>query len=125
GDLVLGKGAVEVGDVVLLPGAHGAVEDARNSEAAEVVGVIEIRDQDLEGAFGIALGDGDRLNDLLEEGLEVGAGDVEIAGSGAQLAVGVKNGKVEDGLVGIKVDEEVIDLVEHLLRAGVGTVDLV
>ena len=112
-------------DAVLLAGAHGAVEDARDGEAAEVVGVVEIGDEDLDGAFGIALGDGDGLDDLLEEGLKIGAGNGGIGGRGAQLAVGVEHGKVEHGLVGVEVDEEVVDLVQNLLRAGVGTVDLV
>jgi hypothetical protein len=68
---------------------------------------------------------GDGLEDELEERLQVGAGDGEVHGGGAGLAVGVDDGEVEDGLVGVEVDEEVIDLVQDFLRAGVGAVDLV
>ena len=50
GDLVLGECAVDAGDVVLLAGAHGAVEDAADGEAAEVVGVVEVGDEDLQRA---------------------------------------------------------------------------
>ena len=41
------------------------------------------------------------------------------------FAVGVDDGEVEHGLVGVEIDEEVVDLVEDLLGAGVGAVDLV
>ena len=122
---MLGEGSVDLSDRVLLAGAHGAVEDATDGETAEVIGVVEVGDEDLKGAFGVALRDGDGLDDLLEEGLEVGAGNGEIVGRGAGLAVGVHDGEVEHGLVGVEVDEEVVDLVENFLRAGVGAVDLV
>ncbi len=46
--LTLGEGAVELGDVDLLAGLEGAVEDAGDGEAAEVVGVVEVGDEDLE-----------------------------------------------------------------------------
>ncbi len=117
GDLVLGKGTVDLGDRVLLTGAHGAVEDATDGETTEVVGVVEVGDEDLDGALGIALGDGDGRDDLLEEGLEVGAGDAGVCGGGAELAVGVEDGEVENRLVGVEIDEEVVDLVEDFLGA--------
>jgi hypothetical protein len=116
---------VDAGDVVLFAGAHGAVEDAADGEAAEVVGVVEVGDEDLQRAVGIALGDGDGLDDLLEERLEIDAGDGEVECRGADLAVGVEDGEVKHVFVGIEVDEEIVDLVENLLHAGVGTVDLV
>jgi hypothetical protein len=77
------------------------------------------------GPVGIALGDGDGLDDLLEERLEIDAGDGQVECRGADLAVGVEDGEVEHVFVGVEVDEEVVDLVENLLHAGVGTVDLV
>ena len=48
-----------------------------------------------------------------------------IGGCRAQLGVGVEHGKVELVFAGVEIDEEVVDLVEHFLRAGVGPVDLV
>ena len=112
-------------EVDLLAGLERAVEDARDGEAAEVVGVVEVGDEDLEVAVGGAGRGGDGLEDELEERLEVGAGDGEVHGGGAGLAVGVDDGELEDGLVGVEVDEEVVDLVEDFLRTGVGAVDLV
>ena len=44
---------------------------------------------------------------------------------GAELGVGVEHGEIELVFVGVEIDEEVVDLVEHFLRAGVGTIDLV
>ena len=43
----------------------------------------------------------------------------------AELGVGVEHGEVELIFVGVEIDEEVVDLVEHFLRAGVVAVDLV
>ena len=77
------------------------------------------------GPSGSPLAGGDGLDDLLEERLQVGAGDGEVLGRGADLAVGVEHGEVEHVLVGVEVDEEVVDLVQNFLRARVGTVDLV
>ena len=41
------------------------------------------------------------------------------------LAIGVEHGEIELRLVGVEVDEEVVDFVEDFLRARVGAVDLV
>src|SRR5207247_1696663 len=50
---------------------------------------------------------------------------VERAPGDALARVGVEHGEVELRLLGVEVDEEVVDLVEHLGRAGVLPVDLV
>jgi hypothetical protein len=44
--------AVDAGEIDFLTGLEGAVEDARDGEAAEVVGVVEVGDEDLEVAVG-------------------------------------------------------------------------
>ena len=41
------------------------------------------------------------------------------------LRVGVEHGKVELLLGRVEIDEQIVDLVEHFLRAGVGPIDLV
>ena len=69
--------------------------------------------------------DGDGVDDELEERLEIGAGLGEVHRGGAGLAVGVDDRELEHGLVGVEIDEEVVDLVQHFLGAGVGAVDLV
>ena len=52
GDLDGLEGAVELGEVDLLAVLERAVEDATDGEAAEVVGVVEVGDEDLEVAVG-------------------------------------------------------------------------
>src|SRR5262249_9477343 len=120
GDLDRRQRAISAGDVDLLAVAQGAVEDAANGEAAEVVGVVEVGDEHLQVALGRTGRDRNGRNDEVEERHQVRAGLGEVHRGGAELAVGVDDGKVEDGLVRVKVDEEVVDLVEDLLRARVG-----
>ena len=65
------------------------------------------------------------VDDGVEERLEVFAGNCQIEGCGAELAVGVDNGEVELIFSCVEIDEEVIDFVQDFFGAGVGTVDLV
>ena len=51
-----------------------ALEDAADGEAAEVVGVVEVGDQDLQRAVGVAGGRGNGVDDGFEERLQIGAG---------------------------------------------------
>ena len=55
------------------PVLQRAVEDAGDGEAAEVVGVVEVGDQDLQHAVGIALGRRNGRDDRFEERLQIGA----------------------------------------------------
>jgi hypothetical protein len=65
------------------------------------------------------------LYDGLKQGLKIGAGYVEVGGCRAKFAVGVEHGKIKLRLFGIKVDKEVIDLIENFLGASIGAIDLV
>ena len=56
GDLGFLQRAVELGDGDFFAGVHFAVEDAGDGEAAEVVAVVEVRDQNLQRTGRIALG---------------------------------------------------------------------
>ena len=55
GDLRLVQRAVELGDADVFAGVHGAVEDARDGEASQIVAVVEIRHQNLQRTGRIAL----------------------------------------------------------------------
>src|ERR1039458_314683 len=125
GDLDLLDLAVELGDADFLAGAQRAVEDARDGQAAEVVAVIKICDQDLQRRGGVAGGRRNGLHDGFKQRLKIGAGYGEVGGCRAQFAVGVEHGELKLRLFGIQVDEQVVDLVEHFLGARIGTVDLV
>ncbi len=50
---------------------------------------------------------------------------MDVGAGGAGLGHGVEDGEVELLLLGVEVDEQVIDLVEDLLGAGIGAVNLV
>ncbi len=52
-------------------------------------------------------------------------GLVQIGRRRSQLGVGVEHGKVELIFARVEIDEQVVNLVQHLLRARVGPVDLV
>ncbi len=105
--------------------AHGARDDAADREAARVVVVVEVADEDLERACRVAAGRRDLLEDHLEERrerlrvvLELALGDARAADRVERREIGLLVGRVE-------IAEEVEDLVEHLLRARVAAVDLV
>jgi len=65
------------------------------------------------------------LDDRLEERTQVLAHHRWLAAREPLAGVRVEHGELDLLLGGVEVDEEVVDLVQHLLRAGVGTVDLV
>ena len=41
------------------------------------------------------------------------------------FGVGVQDGKVDLVFLRVEIDKEVVNLVQHFLRAGIGTVDLI
>ena len=66
-----------------------------------------------------------RLHDGFKQRLQVLAGLVDVGGRRARLRVGVQHGKIDLVFARVEIDEQVIDLVQHFLRARVGPVDLV
>src|SRR5205823_8882240 len=66
-----------------------------------------------------------RLQDRLEERLERGAFDLQVAGGGARPRVRVEDRELELVLRRLEVDEEVVDLVQDFRGARVAPVDLV
>ena len=50
---------------------------------------------------------------------------MDVGGSSASLGVGVEDGEIELVLLGVEIDEEVVDLVQNFLRARVGAVNLI
>ena len=68
GDLGVVHGAVALGDGHVVAVLERAVEDAADAEAAEIVAVIQVGDQHLEHAVGVADGRRDVLHDGVEQG---------------------------------------------------------
>ncbi len=102
-----------------------ALKDAADGDAAEVIRVIEIGDKNLQRAVGIARGFRNGFDDGAEQRLQIYAGLREIGGRCAVLGDGVENGKIQLRFFRVEIDEEVVDFVQHFLRARVGPVDLV
>ena len=106
-------------------GAERAVGDAADDEPADVVVPVQAGRAELEAHGGVVPGRGHRREQGLEQGLEGATGLVEAAGGGAAPGVGVDHREVQLALVGLEVDEQIVDLVEHLYGPRVRAVDLV
>ena len=91
----------------------------------KIIRVIEVRNQNLQRTFRFTLRHRNCSNDLLEQRLQIRSRNRRISCSRPKLAVGIQNRKVQNRLIGIKVDEQVIDLIQHLLRTRIRPVDLV
>src|SRR6202044_1335821 len=117
--------AVEFGDGDFFSGEHFAVKDARDREATEVVAVVEISNKNLQRPGGVAFGRRSRFQNRIEERTQIFAAAFDVGGRGADFGVGVENGEVELIFFGVEIDEEIVDFVQHFLRAGVSAVDLV
>ena len=99
--------------------------DAQQAEPADVRARVEVRDERLQRMVGIVRRRRDRLEQRVEERLQVRA---EVVGVEARAAVA--RDRVDDrelDLVGarVEVEEELVDLVDDLGDARVGPVDLV
>ena len=125
GDLGLVQRAVALGDVHFFAVVQGSVEHARNRQAAEIVGVVEIGDQDLQRAVRVAAGRRDGGDDGFKQRLQVFAGRVRSRCWPCPAWRWCRAREIELVFVRVEIDEEVVYLVQDLFGAGVGTIDLV
>ncbi len=102
-----------------------ALKDAADGDAPEVIGVIEIGDQNLQRAVGIAGGLWNGVDNGSEERLQIDAGLGGVGGCRSGFRDRVEHGEIQLRFVGIEVDEEIVNFVKHFLRASVRTIDLV
>ena len=65
------------------------------------------------------------FDDVSKSGCRSVPGMAGSSGRSARLGDGVEHGKIELRFFGVEVDEQIVDLVQHFLRARVGAVDLV
>ena len=108
-----------------LAGPDRAVPDPPDRHPPDVVVGGQVGDEQLERMVGRV---GDRRRDLdeeVEQRAEVRAGDGQVARRGAGLGVGVDDRELDLVRVGAEVHEQLVDVVEDLVRAGVAAVDLV
>ena len=102
-----------------------AAVEAAGADAADVLAVVDRADLHGDGALGVDLRGGDVLENRVEQGEHV---HVAVIGLEAGVAVdrrGVDDGEVELLVCCAELHHELEDLVDHLVRAGAGAVDLV
>ena len=116
---------VQLADRDRVTDLHPPVEHATDRDAAEIVAGVEVGDQHLQRGVRVSPRRRHAVDDGVEERPQVLArfadGHARRAGAGA----GVDHGELDLLFVGVEVDEEVVDLVEDLLRPCVRPVDLV
>ena len=114
-----------VADGNLLTYLHRAALDTANADTANVLVVVNRRNEHLGRAFGINMRRRNVLEDLLEQRGQILALHVRGHGSGACTA-GAVNDRAVQLLVGrIEVEQQLENLVADLVEASVRTVDLV
>ncbi len=111
----------------LLPGPQRALHDASDGEAAEVVGGVEVGDQRLERRVGVAGRGRDRVGDGVEDRghVGVGPGHAHTQHRPALASDGRDDRELDVLVAGVEVEEELVDLVDHLVGARIAPVDLV
>ena len=128
----LGQTAAHL-EVGVVPVAHDhflahlgdAVLDAADADAANELVVVHRGHQHLEGSLGVALGRLDGAQQGVEQGDQVGAGYIGVKACSAVTAAAEQHGAVQLLVGSAQVHQQVEDLVDDFLDAGVGTVDLV
>ena len=103
----------------------GAVLDTANADTAHEIVVVDGGHQHLEGSFRIALRRPDGAQQRIEQGNQVGTGDIRVQAGGAGAAAAIEDGAVQLFIRSAQIHQQIEDLVHHLFDAGVGAVDLV
>src|SRR5271157_4645229 len=125
GDAGVVERAVALGDGHGVAISQGAIENAADGQAAQVIAVIQVGHQHLEHAIGIAHGRRNVLDDGVEERTQVVRRIVERTLGHAGFGDGVKHREIQLVFHRVEVDEQVVDLVEDFLHARVRPVDFV
>ena len=99
--------------------------DPQQREPADVRARVEVRDQRLQRVLGVVAGRRDRLEQRVEERHQVGRQLVRREAGLPGAGVGVHDRELDLRLVGVEVEEELVDLVHDLLGPRIRPVDLV
>jgi hypothetical protein len=65
------------------------------------------------------------FDDRVEQRPQVSSAASDVGGRGADLGVGVKHGEIDLLFFGVEIDKQVVDFVQHFLRARVGAIDFI
>ncbi len=108
-----------------LVASHPAVKDFAHRQPSEIVGVVQVGHQHLEGLLGVV----NRRRDLFEDGLEQGSevSSLFLRGLlGDPLAPdGVQDREIDLFFRGVQVEKKAINFVKHFLRPGIFAINLV
>ena len=118
-------GASLTNDRNLCPLANNAVANATDSDAPDEVVGGKVGDQYLQRVTRLVHWCWCGSKYAVEERNQIRARLFHVARSGAGACIRVDDWEVDLRLVGTKVKEEFVDLVDHLLDAGIWAVDLV
>src|SRR5205823_937210 len=102
-----------------------SIKYAGNRQPAEVIAVVEVRDQNLQCAGGIAFWLRDRCQDGVEQRAQILGGTLYFGGCRPQLGVGIEDGKIQLLFLRVEVNKKVVNFVQDFLWSRVGAVNFV
>ena len=110
-----------------LAGAQRALHDPTDSQPPEVVGRVEVGDEGLQGRVRVTVGRGDVLEHRIQDRRQVRILRRQADADDRPALAGHRGDDRERELLGVggEVDEQLLDLVQHLGGAGIGPVELV
>ena len=118
-------GSVQLADRHRVAEIQRALKDAPDRQPSQIVAVIQVRHQHLQHAVRIARRRRDMLQDRVEQRLQIVRIVFHRSLRHARLRHRVEHRKIELVLGGVQIDEQIVDLVQHLRHARVRPVDLV
>ena len=104
---------------------HLAALNAPDAEAADVVVVVDGRDQQLQRRVVVARWGGDALEDGVEQRAAVVVAVLQLGAHDPRASDGIEDRKVELLVGGAELDHQVKHFVDHLDRTGVAAIDFV
>src|SRR5438552_6205760 len=94
-------------------------------DAAHVIGIVEVGDQQLEAFTGMGARRRNMFDDCIEQRLHRAANVFEVHLGVSVTGAGVNHWKIHLLIGGVQRDEQVPDAIEHFVRLGIFAVDLV
>src|SRR5581483_2859731 len=117
------NGAIQLGDGHIFPRVHPAVKDTRNRETAQVVAVVEIRDQNLKRPPPVPSWSGNGFDDGIKERLQIFSATRDIGRGSSCLCIGIEHRELELLFVSVQIDKQIVNFVEHFLRTRIGAIN--
>ena len=114
-----------IADIDLLVLLYHAALDAPDGDTADILVIVDAADEHLEGLVKVHARRGDIVKDRVEQGLEVGAGNVGGVARSALPAGAEEHRGIQLLIRRVEVDEQFEHLIYDLVYTLVGAVDLI